>query len=102
MRDYVAHGPPQDILSLFEPTMAFARAELPRGILRGQSTVTPINLYEAIVVGIALVLKQGTSPRHGVLPGLLDNQELRRFSTAGSNNRPMVIGRIELVRNALL
>src|SRR5258707_1732349 len=43
---------------LKRPTVAFARAEIPHGILRGQSNATPINLYEAIAVGTALGLNQ--------------------------------------------
>jgi hypothetical protein len=102
MQDNAARGPPQPILNLFEPTVAFVRAQLPRGILRGQSSTTPINLYEAVVVGTALVCQQNHDPREGVLQGLLNNEELRRFSSAGSNSRPMVVGRIEFVRNALV
>lgn len=102
MRDNAEVGPPPAILNLFEPTHAFIRAEIPNGIVRGQNSTTPINLYEAVAVGVALAIQQTNQPRRGVLGGLLGNAELRRYSGAGSNSRAMVVGRIELVRNALV
>ena len=101
MHDNAEHGPAPEILALFGPTHQFIRAQLPQGILRGQSNTTPINLYEAVAVGVALALRQGNQPRDGVLRGLMNNEDLRRFTGAGSNSRTMVVGRIELVRDAL-
>jgi hypothetical protein len=102
MRDNAEVGPPAEILNLFEPTHAFIRAEIPNGIVRGQNSTTPINLYEAVAVGVALAFQQTNQPRTGVLGGLLGNAELRRYTGAGSNSRAMVVGRIELIRNALV
>lgn len=102
MRDFAAHGPPQPLRDLFEPTVGFIRGELPRGILRGRSNTTPINLYEAVVVGTARVFQEHQRPRRGVLQRLLNSDDLRRFTSAGSNSRPMVVGRIDFVHDALV
>ncbi len=101
MHDHAERGPSPEIVALFQPTHQFIRTQLPHGILRGQSNTTPINLYEAVAVGVALVLRQGNQPREGILRGLMNNDDLRRFTGAGSNSRAMVVGRIQLVRDAL-
>ena len=102
MHAHAEEGPAKDKLDLFDTTHAFLRAELPNGITRGQSTTTPINLYEAVAVGAALAIQQTNQPNQGVLAALLNDEELRRYTGAGSNSRPMVIGRIEFIRNALV
>ncbi|MGY3485700.1 hypothetical protein ACVW1C_003583 [Bradyrhizobium sp. USDA 4011] len=100
MLDYAANGPSQDLIDLFANTLAFVRQELPRGIIRGRDS-TPINLYEAVVVGTALALQQG-KPRAGVLPQLLNDSNLKGYTSQGTNSRAMVRRRIEYVRDALI
>lgn len=87
-------------IDLFEKTMDFLVSELPEGIVRKGST-TPLNLYEAVAVGTALVLQEHKTPKKGVLPSLIKSSEMDKFSKGGTNTRAMVKGRIELVSNAL-
>jgi hypothetical protein len=100
-KEHDQKGLPENQLDIFHRTMAFLVAELPQGIVRGRTT-TPINLYEAIAVGTALALAQTGQPKTGVLPGLLRDNALRQLTQSGTNTRPMVVGRIELVRDALV
>jgi Protein of unknown function DUF262 len=88
---------------LFEDTFAYLRSEFPGGLTRGRNA-TPINLFEGVAVGTARALVEGADLiAHGPLPSLVQNNaDLRRFTSAGTNSRPMVRGRIELVRNALM
>lgn len=89
---------------IFEQTFALLRTVLPQGIHRGNRSLTPVNLYEAIAVGTALAIQQvGVGQvRIERVAGLLGNGDLRRFTVAGTNSRRMVVGRIELVRDQLV
>lgn len=81
--------------------MEFIAGELPKGIVRNRTT-TPLNLYEAIAVGTALVFEAGKQPKPGLLNALLQDQGLQKFTQGGTNSKAMVVGRIEYVRDALL
>ncbi|MEJ8664281.1 DUF262 domain-containing protein [Pseudomonas sp. LP23] len=86
--------------AVFEQTMDLLHAAFPNGISRGR-TVTPVNLYEAFAVGVALALRQGTAVDSNKLPPLIDDRTLKTYTGAGSNQRKYVVGRIEFVRDAL-
>lgn len=86
---------------LFKKTFTTISSALPKGIVRGNRGVTPVNLYEGIAVGTALALKSGKKINTAVLPKLLDDQKLRTFTTGATNSKKSVTGRIEYVRNAL-
>jgi hypothetical protein len=88
--------------SIFKKTFHILRASLPHGISRRTVGVTPVNLYEAIAVGTALALNKRKTLNLRRLPKLLDDPALRNLTTGGTNNRRMVRGRIEHVRDALL
>lgn len=62
--------------------------------LRSGTAVTPINQFEAVLVGIGRVLRAGRNP---VTPSgdWLNDSELVRFSTKGTNTRTMLNGRID-------
>jgi hypothetical protein len=93
-------GTPKRLLTLFSDTFRFLATELPLGIVRQRGS-TPVNLFEALSVGTALVLAAGKRPRTGVLPDLLNNNDLKAMTSGGTNNRRMVSGRIEFVRDHL-
>ena len=86
---------------LFKQTFALLKKNLPNGIARGNRGATPVNLFEGITVGTALALKSGKTIKETRLPKLLDDQELRKFTTGATNSRKSVVGRIEFVRDAL-
>jgi hypothetical protein len=101
MTQYNQKGLPAGDVAIFEKTMAFLVSELPDGIVRLRTPQTPVNLYEATSVGTALVIDQGMVPKAGELKRLLNAPELTRLTQGGTNTRAKVIGRIELVRDAL-
>lgn len=87
-------------LKTFEHTMKFIADELPNGITRGGGT-TPLNLYEAVAVGSALLFENGKMPTRNKLASLLTDPDLQKKTQGGTNTRNMVKGRIEFVRDAL-
>ncbi len=87
----------------FDEVMSFLRQELPNGVVRyKRKNVTPINLYEAVAVGTALAIKQTHNIKRGVLAKIIDDEALIKFTTGGTNSNPMVIGRIDYVKDRLL
>lgn len=84
--------------TLFNRTMDVIGEALPDGIVRNRSK-TPVNVYEAIAVGTALAIRDGKAPYPAKLKALLDDDELRKVTGAGSNQRKHVIRRIEYVRD---
>lgn len=85
---------------LFIRTIELLTSAFPNGISRGRA-VTPVNLYEGLAVGVALALKQGKNIDATTLPALINDQTLKSYTGAGSNQKKFVIGRIEYVRDAL-
>ncbi|WP_375771022.1 DUF262 domain-containing protein [Archangium gephyra] len=95
-----ANTPPSDTdIQLFRKTFQYLRKELPNGIARGTRRITPINLYEAISVGVALCFKAGKTPRK--VARLLDDPALKKLTTGATNSKKMVAGRIEYVRDTV-
>jgi hypothetical protein len=92
--------PPTAMFTVFPQTFKLLAKELPRGIIRGKN-ITPINLFEAISVGTALVLQSGRKPRAGVLKTILGDADLKELTSGGTNSRKMVVGRIQFVRDRL-
>jgi hypothetical protein len=87
---------------IFTKSFRFLASELPDGVVRGgRTSVTPVNLFEAITVGTALVLRGGDQPKRRVLKSLLDDEGLRSLTTGATNSRKMVAGRIQFVANRL-
>lgn len=93
---------PQALERNFKKTFEFISKELPNGIVRGNRGVTPVNLYEAISVGSALAVKSGKKLKSGELKKLLEDNNLRSFTTGATNNKKSVVNRIEIVRDALI
>lgn len=83
--------------SLFRKTFAFLAQELPDGIIRGSRKITPINLFEAASVGVALCIRNKIPMRTGVLPDILNSPELKLSTTGATNSRRRVTERIEYV-----
>ncbi len=94
--------PDQKLVALFTETMAHIAAEAPGGIARGSRSVTPLNLFEGIAVGTALALQTAKRLPPGRLKMIMDSDGLKKFTTAATNSRNMVVGRIEYVRDELV
>lgn len=86
--------------ALFHQTMGLLSSAFPKGISRGRAA-TPVNLYEALSVGTALALKSGKAVDPKNFAPLIEDEKLKSFTGAGSNQKRLVIGRIEHVRDAL-
>lgn len=85
---------------LFQKTVTLLGEAFPNGISRGRA-VTPVNLYEALAVGVALALKQGKAVAADKIQPLVEDATLKSYTGAGSNQKKFVIGRIEYVRDSL-
>ncbi len=85
--------------AIFRKTFKELARLFPDGIHRRQRT-TPVNLFEAVSVGAALVLRDRDKLKGGDLTWV-DSVELRAMTTGATNNRPMVTGRIHLARRHL-
>ena len=101
MLDHADSLPPADLMDLFYLVMRMANKALPNGIVRGTRNQTPLNLYEAVVVGLALALKSGKDIHADRLQQIMNSEDLRKLTTGATNSRKMVTGRINYVRDAL-
>lgn len=86
-------------IALFKKTFDFLSRAYPNGITRGQSSTTSVNLFEAIAVGTALVLKGGGEINLSKLGKLSNNEKLKTFTTGATNSNKMVLSRIHFVRD---
>jgi hypothetical protein len=102
MKEMSSSKIPTALETIFKKTFALLNSELPGGITRGNRGVTPVNLFEGITVGAALAIRAGKAIVKGRLVPLLDDPELRAFTTGATNSKKAVVGRIEYVRNALI
>jgi hypothetical protein len=87
---------------LFERVFSQLAAALPDGIVRGKRNITPVNLYEGVVVGAGLALEQR---EHLVVRGIqqwLNSEYLTSCTTGATNSRKMVAARIEFCRDRFL
>ncbi len=88
---------------VFTKTFRQLRGALPKGIVRTPTRkVTPINLFEAVAVGAALALRKRSSVVSTGAQKWLGSEALRKLTTGATNNRPMVVRRIEHCRDKFL
>ncbi len=89
--------------TLFLTTFKELSSALPHGIVREQGrTITPINLFEAVSVGAALALKKTGHLKTRGIQNWIKSDKLRKLTTGATNNRAMVVGRIQYCRNKFL
>ncbi len=99
MKENSAKAIPPKRLSLLKKVFAVLRAAFPEGINRGVTRTTPVNLFEALSVGVALALNGGKEPDIKKLHNIVDDPTLKRLTTGATNSNKMVRGRIEYVRD---
>lgn len=102
MRENSSKTIPTKKANLFKSVFSKLAEAFPDGLSRGQSSITPVNLFEAVSVGTALALQEGVDIDVDKLQELVSDKDLKKLTTAGTNNRKMVVGRIEYVRDYLL
>ena len=89
--------------TLFTHTFQELARVLPDGIVRNTGRkITPINLFEAVSVGAAFALKNQSKLHTTDVENWINSPELRKLTTGATNNRKMVVGRIEYCRNRFL
>lgn len=93
--------PRLELIASFRNTMAWLAEELPGGIARGNRSITPLNLFEAVSVGTALALKEDKRLNKGRLKKIMDSEELRKLTTGATNSKKLVSGRILYVYDNL-
>ena len=87
---------------LFDQTFSELCEALPDGIVRSdRKNTTPLLLFEAVSVGVADVLHVGGVVNRVALKAILDNDELKKFTSGGTNSNPKLLRRIEIVREAV-
>lgn len=89
---------PKAQVDLFNRTFSELAQALPNGIVRTRAK-SPVNLAEAIAVGTALTIKSGKIPSAAKIQALLADDELKKYTGAGSNQKRFVVSRIEYVRD---
>ncbi|MEO7718603.1 MAG: DUF262 domain-containing protein [Capsulimonas sp.] len=88
-------------IELFENVFDVLAKALPQGITRGRQS-TPVNLYEAIVVGAALALKKKPNINVVDIKDWMQSEELKSYTTGATNSKSMVTKRIHFARDRFL
>lgn len=88
-----------ELVEIFSRTFETLNEYLPDGIVRGnRKNITPLILFEAISIGVADLLHEGTNINAGRLRNILDNEELKTLTTGATNSRSKLYGRINYVK----
>ena len=74
---------------------------LPHGITRNRNT-TPVNLFEGVSVGAALVIEEGKNLIMANAELWINNAELRSYTTGATNSQKKVASRIEYCKRKFL
>jgi hypothetical protein len=85
----------------FHRTFEFLAQCFPEGI-KSRKGVTPVNLFEGVAVGAGLALQERPRLRPPTDLSWISDEELKRHTTAATNTRTRVRGRIEYCRDKFL
>lgn len=93
----------KNLNELFETTFRALNNNLPDGIVRGaRKNITPIVLYEAVTVGCAKAINSGEQYDLSHLVSLLNDVELKKYTTGATNSKKMLEKRVAIVKDKLL
>lgn len=93
----------KNLNELFETTFRALNNNLPDGIVRGaRKNITPIVLYEAVTVGCAKAINSGEQYDLSQLVSLLNDVELKKYTTGATNSKKMLEKRVAIVKDKLL
>lgn len=91
-----------ELRELFNSTMQTMIDAIPNGVTRkDRPNTTPLLLFEAVTVGVADAISKGNPVNSEALRLVLDNNELKKLTSGGTNSYPKLVGRIDLVREAV-
>lgn len=92
----------KELNRLFTQTFDRLHDVLPNGIVRGNRVnITPVVLYEAISVGTAKALITKKPLDFYKLANLLNDSELKKFTTGATNSKKSLLSRLKIVVDAL-
>ena len=91
----------QERADVFTKTFNYLSKVFPEG-LKTCKGLTPVNLFEGVAVGAALALTRNPNIRVSIDPAWVHSDDLRQWTTAGTNSRFRVKGRIEFCRDRFL
>lgn len=99
MEKKTEHFPNRVQLSgIFDATVESVHQALPGGIVRAnRPNVTPLVLFEAVMVGVADVINSGRSVDPQKLREILDDEGLKILTTGATNSLVKLNGRIDYV-----
>lgn len=80
--------------TIFEKTFEALAQELPEGIKRGNRKTTPYNLYEAVTIGAADAIEEGSDISGKNILTWIEDEELTRLTSGATNSRPRLKSRI--------
>lgn len=93
----------KNLNELFQTTFKAINNNLPDGIVRGaRKNITPIVLYEAVTVGCAKAINSGEQYDLSQLVSLLNDAELKKYTTGATNSKKMLEKRVAIVKDKLL
>lgn len=87
---------------IFSRSFSMLAEIFPNGLRRGRQSTTPVNLYEAVSVGVALALEQDPDLSAPSSVAWVESSQLRELTTGATNDRRRVVGRIEFARDRFL
>jgi Protein of unknown function DUF262 len=93
MRDHQNDTDLEPFRSLFVRVTEFLAGNLDGPFLRARTNTTPLNQFEAVLVGIARIFREGKVPKPPA-DGWINDAELIQYSTKGTNSRTQLLGRI--------
>ncbi|MFF5299070.1 DUF262 domain-containing protein [Streptomyces sp. NPDC013161] len=93
MRDRASDSDLAADREIFEESVNFLHSIIPGPFLRGKLSITPLNQFEAVLVGVGSLLRKGVTPK-APPPGWLNDESLVDFSTGATNTRTMLLNRI--------
>lgn len=92
----------EELQKLFDKVVVTLTRALPNGIVRSnRPNTTPLALAEAVMVGVADALRAGQQVNTARLATVLDDPELKKLMAGGTNTKPKLLRRIELIREAI-
>lgn len=91
-----------ELSRIFNQTMDTLKDALPDGVVRSErKNTTPLLLFEAVSVGVAEAVRAGEPVNTQALQDVLDDAELKKVTSGGTNSNPKLLKRIEIVRRAV-
>jgi hypothetical protein len=94
MKDHQKGSDTESYRNLFSQIVGFLAGVLSGPFLRKGTNTTPINQFEAVLVGIGRIYREGKVPQTPEGDWINDS-ELVKYSTKGTNSRSQLTGRIE-------